>query len=154
MIVLLLVVAAVFGVDFFLKRKVDEQLVEGEEREIFDGKAILTKHYNEGFAMNTLKDSPMLVKILNIVVAAIFIFCYTLIVREKGGKVRKVGCAMVLGGGLSNLYDRLVKGHVIDYIRIPFKKLKSLSKIIFNLSDVMIAIGSILILFGGSSKKR
>ena len=152
MIGLLAATAAVFGVDQYLKKKVDETCSEGEEKPILKEKAVITKHYNQGFAASVMKDDPKAVTKIHAVVAAIFLFCYTLIVRDKGNPVRKVGCALVLGGGLSNLYDRLRKGHVVDYIRLPFLKLKKLAGMVFNLADVCIVIGSILILLGRDRK--
>ena len=154
MIGLLIFVLAIFGAEFLIKKKVDESMEEGEEREVLKGKLVLTKHYNTGFVMNALKNMPSLVKAIHFAVAFLFLCCYTLIVREKGSKVRKVGSAMVMGGGLSNLFDRVTKGHVVDYIRIPFKKLKPLSKIIFNISDVCILVGSILMLLGKGKRKE
>jgi len=45
--------------------------------------------------------------------------------------------ALVIGGGLGNLIDRLIRGGVIDYINWLF--LPS-----FNMADVMITIGAII----------
>lgn len=152
MIGLLAAVAGVFGVDQYIKKKVDETFAEGEEKPILKEQVVITKNYNQGFAANIMKDDPKAVTKIHAAVAAVFLFCYTLIVREKGNPLRKVGCAFVLGGGLSNLYDRLKKGHVVDYIRLPFLKLKKLAGMVFNLSDVFILLGSIFILFGRSRK--
>ena len=150
---LLLTALGVFGVDFWAKRQVEEKLEEGQEIDLLNGHVKLTKHHNSGFAMNLLEDHPKAVKVLHAAVAAIFLYCYTHIVREKGNPARKVGCAFILGGGLSNLCDRLIRGHVVDYIRIPIKGAKALSKIIFNIADVFIAIGTVLVLFGRSRRK-
>lgn len=51
------------------------------------------------------------------------------------------GLFLILLGGLSNLYDRLIFGYVIDFIwffLFPFS--------IFNIADVMIFLGVVLIL--------
>ena len=53
---------------------------------------------------------------------------------KKGCLAQKIGLSMVLGGAISNLYDRLVKGYVVDYFSIEFKRLK---KVIFNLGDIL-----------------
>ena len=54
---------------------------------------------------------------------------------KKGCLAQKIGLSMVLGGAISNLYDRLVKGYVVDYFSIEFKRLK---KVIFNLGDIFV----------------
>lgn len=45
---------------------------------------------------------------------------------------------LIIGGGASNLYDRIVFGYVVDFIKIPL-----LSFSTFNLADVMIVGGII-----------
>ena len=64
---------------------------------------------------------------------------------KKGCLVQKIGLSMVLGGAISNLYDRLVKGYVVDYFSIEFKRLK---KVIFNLGDIFVFLGSLVFLIG------
>ncbi len=56
---------------------------------------------------------------------------------------QKIGLSMVLGGAISNLYDRLVKGYVVDYFSIEFKRLKN---VIFNLGDIFVFLGSLVFL--------
>ena len=64
---------------------------------------------------------------------------------KKGCVAQKIGLSMVLGGAISNLYDRLVKGYVVDYFSIEFKRLK---KVIFNLGDIFVFLGSLVFLIG------
>ena len=59
--------------------------------------------------------------------------------------------ALIIGGGISNLVDRIFKGCVVDFIRIP------LWPATFNLADVAITIGVLFIiisLFGDFAKKE
>ena len=51
----------------------------------------------------------------------------------------KGGYALVLAGGLSNLYDRLRRGYVVDYFSIQAGFLK---KVVFNLGDLFIMAGA------------
>ena len=62
---------------------------------------------------------------------------------QKGKKVQKLGIAMILGGALSNLYDRLVRRYVVDYFSIQWKKLKD---VVFNLGDIFVFAGSLILL--------
>ena len=64
-------------------------------------------------------------------------------VIEKADPSEKIGACLVLGGGISNLYDRLKRGYVVDYFSIRFKKLK---KIVFNLGDICIFLGAGILL--------
>ena len=63
----------------------------------------------------------------------------------RGNMGMKIGAGLLLGGGLSNLLDRLIRGHVTDYIRFCKAKIKKLRRIVFNLADVFIAIGAVLL---------
>ena len=53
--------------------------------------------------------------------------------------MEKAGYALVLAGGLSNLYDRLRRGYVVDYFSIQAGFLK---KVVFNLGDLFIMAGA------------
>ena len=48
---------------------------------------------------------------------------------------------MILSGGLGNLIDRVVWGHVIDFIHFYYE---NYSFYIFNLADTFITIGVII----------
>ena len=54
---------------------------------------------------------------------------------------------MLAGGGLSNLYDRYTKHHVVDYVRFQTGP-KWFQRIIFNVSDFFIFIGAVLAVIG------
>ena len=75
--------------------------------------------------------------IFNIILIGVVIF---LAVKELdlSKSVSKIAVALILGGGLGNLIDRLVNGSVIDFISIW--KYPS-----FNLADTYITIGVLLI---------
>lgn len=46
---------------------------------------------------------------------------------------------MVIGGSLSNLYDRYIRGYVVDYFSLRFGPLK---EVVFNLGDIFILLGA------------
>ena len=51
--------------------------------------------------------------------------------------------ALILGGGIANLTDRIFRGCVVDFIQIP------LWPTTFNLADIAITVGVLLIIFSG-----
>ena len=57
--------------------------------------------------------------------------------------------SLVISGGLSNVYDRIKRKHVVDYIY--WNKLK---KIVFNLADVFIFIGGLITIIGELIKDK
>lgn len=54
----------------------------------------------------------------------------------------KIACSMAIGGGLSNLIDRICRGYVVDYIDIN----KIIEYPIFNIADIAIVIGIIIMI--------
>ena len=54
---------------------------------------------------------------------------------------------LVSAGAASNLFDRLVRGRVVDYIGFRTQK-KFLGRITANLGDVYLAVGSVLVMAG------
>ena len=59
----------------------------------------------------------------------------------RGRILEKLALTLTLAGGVSNLYDRMKRGYVVDYFSIQWKKLK---KVVFNLGDIFIFAGSAL----------
>lgn len=61
-------------------------------------------------------------------------------------KDHPVGTGLVLGGGASNLLERLRQGKVCDYLRFP-KAPACLRRYVFNLADFAILFGSVTLAF-------
>ncbi len=78
---------------------------------------------------------------LNICVALLLFGCLTYLLRFSGQNPRTwMPLALITGGGLSNLLDRLIgNGGVTDFIIVG---LGDLQTGIFNLADVFILLGS------------
>lgn len=60
--------------------------------------------------------------------------------RSKGKFLLMDGLFLVVLGGVSNLFDRIFLGYVIDFIRVFF-----LPFFTFNISDIMITTGCFLV---------
>lgn len=145
------IVAVLFAGDFFLKRQVDKRIEKEERKEICNGKIIVRKYYNKGAALNFMEKSP---KVLRTVCGGMILMLgiiWYLLLRNKKNPVVLLGISMILGGGASNLYDRITRGHVVDYFsfRTPWERL---NRVVFNISDMFIFLGSILMVIFGSKK--
>jgi signal peptidase II len=55
-----------------------------------------------------------------------------------------LGLAMVLGGAMGNIRDRVLYGFVVDYADLHFGEFRPF--LIFNLADAAITIGVLIIL--------
>ena len=56
-----------------------------------------------------------------------------------------IGAGLALGGGLSNLRERLRRGRVYDYVRFP-QAPRPLNRYVFNLADFAILAGGLTLL--------
>ena len=54
-----------------------------------------------------------------------------------------IALAMVLGGALGNLYDRVVLGHVVDFILVHWQNQYYFPA--FNLADSAITVGAVML---------
>lgn len=142
------VAATVFAGDFFLKEHMEKQESLSKEIEICKGRIVIKKYHNKGAALNVMEQRPETVKrICGAVLLFLGVLWYVLF-RKKANPGILLGLSLTIGGGASNFYDRVKKGYVVDYFsfRTPFKRL---NQIIFNISDMCIFLGSLLIVVFG-----
>jgi signal peptidase II len=76
----------------------------------------------------------------------------TLWVRNKSGWVLVMASGAVVGGALSNTYDRIVYGAVADYINVSCCTIKNPYS--FNVADVLIFGGAIFLVLGHETERR
>jgi signal peptidase II len=75
--------------------------------------------------------------------AAVAVTVLVWMLREKA-RADILGLALVLGGAISNIADRVRLGHVVDYADLHFGEFRPF--LIFNLADAAITIGILIIL--------
>lgn len=133
--------------DLFVKQQIEEQLLKREEKPVLGGRILLRRVHNRGFALNALDARPKLVKYGSLLAGLICTGFGMPIFLGKGCLVRKSGMALVLAGAFSNIYDRIVRGFVIDYFGIQ-TKWKKFSDITFNLGDIFVFAGVAMLFYG------
>ena len=123
-----------------------KSVVEGQEDDTFPrdlpsakGFIKLHKNHNSGFPFGFMKERPELVKGIPLMVISAMAGALAAMMQDKGKTGEKLGLSLVMGGALSNLYDRVVRGYVVDYFTIEWKSLK---KVVFNLGDMFVFLGS------------
>lgn len=142
MVYLLIILGIVF-METRIKNYMEKNKNLGDRQEILGGRIIIRKHYNRGMFLNYLEDKRELVKMISSGLLGFLILLFILVLPKKGKRMYKLGLSLVLGGAISNVSDRYNRGYVVDYFSFNCKKLK---KIIFNLSDIFIFIGSFFIM--------
>jgi signal peptidase II len=118
----------------------------GERREV-TGFFNLVLVYNKGAAFSMFADAagwqtPLLV---GFALVAAGIVGY-LIVRNPGKRMLCFGLALILGGALGNLVDRLRFGHVVDFLDFHAAGWHWPA---FNVADSGITVGALLLILDG-----
>jgi len=135
----------IFLIDQFLKQLVHGSMYLGQSIPLVDNILRLTYVRNTGAAFSLfLGFSPYLIAVG--VLAALAIIFFHFEVPSKSYYLQDA-LAMILGGSLGNLVDRIFRGYVIDYVDFGFWP-------VFNFADVMINVGVLLIIFRLMKKTR
>ena len=130
--------------DLFSKQYINNNIKEGDKREVLPEKLYFLNTKNKGIAYNRLEKKPVAVKIITSIITLLFGAGFIKMIKDSGVSVAlKIGSAMVFGGALGNLIDRLKNDCVTDFIH--FKSIKKSP--IFNFADIFIFVGAIIIAF-------
>ena len=84
-----------------------------------------------------------------IVLISITIYTY---IDKTLDKISIIGFSLIIGGGIGNIFDRIVYGSVTDFLYLNFGGV--LKTGIFNIADLSVTSGMILILISSFKKKH
>ncbi|MGE3319040.1 MAG: signal peptidase II [Candidatus Berkiella sp.] len=103
----------------------------------------LTLTYNTGIAFSLFSQQAMLGKVLLLAFVGVIsvIIAVWLAKTPATDKWNRAALTLILGGALGNLCDRLVYGHVVDFIDFYYK---SWHWYTFNLADCFITLGALM----------
>tara|TARA_B100001540_G_scaffold52506_1_gene47466 strand:+ start:265 stop:738 length:474 start_codon:yes stop_codon:yes gene_type:complete len=106
--------------------------------------------WNEGIAFGLLSfDDKFYYNLITLLIAVITSIIIWLANKSKG--VEKLGFLMIVGGSLGNLFDRIFYSSVPDFIDIS---INNFHWFIFNVADIFITIGVILLIILEFFKKE
>ncbi len=156
-------ILAVFLTDGVFKAAAERKLSLNREIKAFDDAIKLKLYHNKGAMLDLSSDNPYRVRIISAALTcALMLFLIASLIRgERKGVLTAL--SLVIGGALSNTYDRFAKGYVTDYISFPileraFEKVrmpkfgKFFGSIVFNISDFFIIFGSAYIVLREMSR--
>ena len=116
-----------------------------------------TLHYNPGAAFSFLSDAGGWQRWFFTVIAVVFSCVIVVWIARlpRGRWLESLALAFILGGAIGNLYDRLMLGHVVDFIVVHYQNSYFPA---FNLADSAICFGAFLLivdmLFGHKGGKN
>ena len=119
-----------------------KQWLYGQSFSVIGNILWIESSFNTGAAFSMM--SGALWFFITVAVIACIIMIYLLISKKWGlTTFNKISIALVLGGAIGNLIDRIIFGGVRDFIYF-----KSINFAIFNIADAAVTVGGVLLVVG------
>ncbi|MBR1779540.1 MAG: signal peptidase II [Clostridia bacterium] len=118
MILYFVVTILVAGIDQTLKILVANNIKGKQDISLFNGILRFTYTENLGAAFGLLQGAKYMFILL--VVLLLSFYLYAMLRKKSDDKLLKLGLSLIAGGGVGNAIDRLLRGYVIDYIKVSF----------------------------------
>jgi signal peptidase II len=144
-ILMVVIAVAVFVADQMTKSLAERRIPDRAVIPVVRGFFNLTNTKNSGavFGMFSEVSAWWKTPLLIVISAALLIVVVTLVIRTKNLRWEtSVGLSLILGGALSNLFDRVRAGMVEDFLDFY---IRSYHWATFNLADSAIVVGTGLI---------
>lgn len=117
---------------------------------------VLLKTENKGAFLGFLStmENPILKKILLVLlpVLVLFFILRIIIVNRNLDRYVIIGLCCIIGGGIGNLYDRILYSSVTDFMHIDLGGIFKTG--IFNMADVSVMLGTALLLISFIKRKE
>lgn len=145
-LVILTILSANIGCDQISKSIARQSIDYNEQISLMNNYLTLTKIENAGAFLSIGHSLPQPLRILVLTILPIIVLglAFIYLVTQKGlSNLAILGICFVIGGGVGNIYDRLIYGSVTDFLHIDFVIFQTG---IFNMADVSIMTGMFVIL--------
>jgi signal peptidase II len=151
---IILILLTNLGCDQISKQIVRRELSLFETVSLIDNHLTITKVENTGAFLSVGSALPDLMKFIllsGIPLLALSFGLVYLFTRKHLSAISRVALSFAIGGGIGNIYDRIIRGSVTDFLHIDFGIFQTG---IFNMADVSIMMGLILYLIQSLTTKR
>ena len=147
---LLSLAAFVFLIDRITKHLVLNNIPLWQERPIIPGFFHLCHLENRGAAFSLFTQNPAPWKLGILIGFSVLALCVVLylLLRSQHSGISATGLALILGGALGNLWDRVIYGRVVDFLDFYLTwHSRRYDWPPFNVADSAIVVGACLLLF-------
>jgi signal peptidase II len=152
--VILVVLSCNIGCDQISKNIVRQRVAYYEHISLVSNHFIITKVENTGAFLSVGDSLPQPFKSLLLIVLPLVALAFGLKYLMTGKNLSwtmVLGICFGIGGGLGNIYDRILHGSVTDFLHIDLGLFRTG---IFNMADVSVMIGAALMLIDTYSKSH
>jgi signal peptidase II len=141
---------AVIALDQFTKAAVQAALRLGDQHVVTDFFSVVLA-FNNGMAFSMFRNAGSWPQYLfsGVALAAGIVIVWLL--RRGGNRWYCAGLALILGGALGNLCDRLTLGHVVDFLLFHWRDWYYPA---FNVADSAITVGAALLILDSLRRRR
>ena len=148
----LAVIAAVIVLDQLTKVAIVRLFAYGERKEIVHGFFDLTLLFNKGAAFSFLSSASGWQRwFFTAIGIAAALFIVVMLAKHSSQKLFSAALALIAGGALGNVIDRLIHGHVVDFLLFHWR---DWSFPAFNVADSAITVGAVLLILDELSRVR
>lgn len=147
-----LMALAAVALDQISKFAVLDRFDYAERLNVIPGFFDLTLVFNPGAAFSFLADAGGWQKYFFLALA--LVVCSWLaraIAKDDFGSRGKWGAAMIIGGAIGNVIDRLLHGHVVDFLLVYYQTWYYPA---FNIADSFICVGAALLVWDSFTHKK
>ena len=141
LIILLSIIGGSILVDQIVKIIISSTMGVGETIPVIKDIFHFTYIRNEGAAFGMLSEHRWVFMIISSV--AIVAMCIYLFKFCKERMLTRIGIALVIGGGIGNMIDRIFLGYVVDMIDCRF-----IDFYVFNVADSCVCVGAGIVFLG------
>ncbi|KQM74862.1 signal peptidase II [Pedobacter sp. Leaf216] len=145
--VLLLLLTLNFGCDQISKNIVRTEISDYEHISIIKDRFTLTKVENSGAFLSLGDNMPYIFRIIILTGLPLLFLAYGLyflFAKPNLPASMQIAICFLIGGGIGNLYDRIVHGSVTDFMHLDLYLFQTG---VFNFADISIMIGVGILLF-------
>lgn len=145
-LLIVVILASNIGCDQVTKKIVRQNISYHEQIVLIEDHLTLTKTENEGAFLGFGDTLPEPLRIMVLTILPLLLIGISLIYLLKKNNLSNLiilGACFMIGGGIGNIFDRIMYGSVTDFLHIDFVLFQTG---IFNMADVSIMVGAFLIL--------
>ena len=152
---IILLIVANITIDQISKAIVRAEVIPGKITSIIGDTFILTNVENSGAFLGLGSDLSPTLKLLLLLILPVLVLgfvVYYVLKNKDLDRLSLIAFCCIIGGGIANVYDRIVYGSVTDFFHIDFGGVFKTG--IFNVADMSVSAGMIMLLIASFFNKE
>ena len=126
------------AIDYISKYIVSSNMYLGETIPLIKDVFHITYVLNDGAAFSMLQGKTLFLIIFTaLIIGAVLVYLF---IKKPKDKLLLMSIALILSGAVGNLIDRIMTGHVVDFLDF-----RLINFPVFNVADCYVTIGAVLL---------